>query len=56
MNFSKLSKVLLSTNPVQELDSKQLSFISGGCGCGHSIKTPKVKKVKHHKSSSSSSS
>jgi len=44
MNFSKLSNVMLSENPVVELDTTQLSFIAGGC-----------KGNKHHSENSSNS-
>ncbi len=53
MNFSKISNVMLDENPMIELSSKQLSFISGGTGNKNSHHS--IKKPKHSKSSSSSS-
>ena len=58
MNFSKLSNVMLTENPIVELDSKQLTMIAGGChgchGCGGG-KPPKRRKCKSSKSSKKSS-
>ena len=60
MNFSKLTNVMLTENPIVELDSKQLTMIAGGsgshgCGCGGPRKPKKRKKSKSSKSSKKSS-